>query len=122
MARAAWASLCEDLETAGNLAKTDAKLIEIYAETYALWRRCVSLLTLQELATEDLEVEAGGVKATTRPDRRFVNPLCGLYLNLSARLRQLLLDCGLAPSARKPGDGRDDSPFAALIDLGHGQL
>lgn len=120
VAKRAWDSLCDDLESRGNLLKSDRKLLELYARTYSLWSRTLDTLASQELATPDVvtTTECNGVTLTTTspPDRRFLNPLANLSITLSGRLRQILLDCGLSPSTRK-GDSSDaDSPWTDILD------
>lgn len=103
VAKAAWDSLCDDLESQGTLVKTDRKLIEMYAKTYSLWDRCFRQLGNEPLATpESVETEIEGKILSAVPDRRFINPLANLYLGLSQKLHRILLDCGLSPATRQP--------------------
>jgi P27 family predicted phage terminase small subunit len=88
VAKEAWRSLCDDLEEQGTLVKTDRKLIELYATTYALWDK-----TYKQLATQELSMGT--------EDRKFINPLANLFNVLSTKLHRILLDCGLSPTTRK---------------------
>lgn len=108
--RKAWESLVADLEDHGNLATTDAKLIELYARTYAKWMRISEQLDSEPLSL--LNESTGGTR---------INPLLNAYNNLLGKLERLLLDCGLSPTNRKfqrAGDSAESNPWKGLVGAG----
>jgi len=102
-AKRAWVSICDDLEAQGTLVKTDRKIVELYARTYALFLR-----TEDQLAEEALSLGSEG--------RKFVNPLANLYTTLEGRLHRILLDCGLSPTTRKTAPNLGKNPYKDITD------
>jgi P27 family predicted phage terminase small subunit len=100
-AKAAWASLCDDLESQGTLVRTDRKLIELYATTYAQW----SAMSAQ-LESEPFTYGTD--------QRRYINPLVPATERLSDRLKRLLIECGLTPRTRKSAPAAD-SPIKQFL-------
>jgi P27 family predicted phage terminase small subunit len=113
-AKSAWDSLCDDLESAGTLDKTDRHLILLYVRTYVLWVKVDAELTAQceamlgqsfpIVARSQTELES---QPADDEGPEFPHKLAKLHLSLTARLRQILLDCGLSPSTRP---ARQESP------------
>jgi P27 family predicted phage terminase small subunit len=77
------------LAESGNLAKTDAKLIEVYAANYSLLVRAVTELGVSPLVF------------TGDKGRAFINPLIAVVHNSTQKIRQVIGDLGLSPSSAK---------------------
>lgn len=83
----AWDSICEDLIKEDRLVETDAKLIEVYARTYAIFFRID-----EQMREEPLKQ----INAT----REFINPLLTSHAAYSAKLVEILAKLKLTPYNR----------------------
>lgn len=94
-----WKSLCDDLESAGTVEKTDRKTIALTAQTMAMLARVET-----ELASSELTSVADN-------GREFINPRCGLYTTLVQSLTKLLRELKLTPATRGKVERLPDDPL-----------
>lgn len=87
----AWDSVCDDLESQGNLLLTDNKLIELYSRSYAMLRRIEDQLSVEPLTIDGKE------------GRTFQHPLLVTHCNLVSRVQRILNDLRLTPATRSKG-------------------
>lgn len=88
-AKVEYRTLAEVLDAEGTLAQTDTKLLELYAVNYSILVRAYG-----ELQRQGLTIESTG-------GRLFVNPNIGTITNATQKVRQVITDLGLSPTAAK---------------------
>lgn len=110
-ARAAWGELCDLLDSMRVLTISDRKALELLCDAYAEWRDARETIRKEGGPTYRAETESGFI-IRARPE-------VAIAADAWRRVKALLSEFGLTPSARTKVQALDDGnqdPFDAFLD------
>lgn len=100
LAKLAWESITAELGARGQLCLADARLLELYCDAYARWRRACEILADDGPV---IETDLGGCKA---------NPAAVVADRTARLMKDILAEFGMTPNGRlrsKPIDDHKDT-------------